>query len=140
MKRKLPRMGVILSFLLLLTAAAFVLWPRDRITKASFLKIQASTTEKEVESVLGSGGLQFKEVKGRYEALAKQADVIWYAQERPTDNPKPLKGIQRYWLGRAGIISIEIDPNTGIVYSQQFMTRRSLECTFLDRLRDWFGW
>jgi hypothetical protein len=140
MKRKLPRIGVILSVLLLLTTAAFILWPRDWITKASFLKIQASTTEKEVESVLGRSGIHFKEVKARYEALAKQGDAIWYTQESPMHNPKPLKGIERYWPGRAGIISIQINPNTGVVYFQQFITRRSLETSFLDRLRDWLGW
>jgi hypothetical protein len=140
MKRNLIKIGVVLAALVLAVCASFLLWPQDRITKASFLKMQTATTEKEVEAVLGGPGVNFQEVEAHIKALEKPNDnIICYTQEKLC-YPKPLKPIERFWPGRNGIMSIRINPKTGIIYFQQFMTTRSLETTFLDRLRDWLGW
>jgi hypothetical protein len=116
MKRNLKWLAAVLAVSLLGFGTALLLWPRDRITKASWEKIRIGMTEKEVEGILSGPG------------------KILGGPGQGWDNTK--RG-EKVWLGRRG--SILISFKNGDVIGK-FWDKDDSGPTFIDRLRDWLGW
>ncbi|HMF18113.1 MAG TPA: hypothetical protein VKE98_12950 [Gemmataceae bacterium] len=116
MKRKLKWLAIVLAVLLVGFGTALFLWPRDRITKASWEKIRIGMTEKEVEGILSGPGKSLG---------------------RPGQGWDNTKRGEKVWLGRRG--SILISFKNGVVIGK-FWEKDDYGPTFVDRLRDWLGW
>lgn len=133
MKRKLKWMAVVLAVLLLGFSATLFLWPRDRITKASWERIGLGMQEKEVEDILGGPGLT-GDYAPRF-SLVMSGGVTFFDEKRYDFRNNRRK----YWIGRRAVLGVSIDQE-GIVRLKSFHKLHSLEPSFLERLRDWLGW
>jgi hypothetical protein len=145
MKRKQARIATVLIVLLLLGAGAFLLWPQDRTTRASWDKIQVGMTEKEVEEILGGPGLSWEEYQ------AKEIDALEGGHALMPDEvlEEPVGGFlpnsldkTRVWRGRRGELGVQFD-HGGRVRHKYFKggeTIRGVDPTFFGRLCDWLGW
>jgi hypothetical protein len=133
MKRKLKWLAVVLAVLLVGFSAALFLWPRDRITKASWEKIRLGMQEKEVEDILGGPGLT-GDYPPEFSLVMSGGVTIFDEKQYDFRNHR-----RRYWIGRGGALGISID-HEGIVRLKSFHKLLSLEPSFLDRLRDSLGW
>jgi hypothetical protein len=127
MKIKRKWLALFPVILLLGLGAAFLLWPRDRITGESHDMIHMGMTEKEVEDILGGPGIPYQEATQITGAL-NRLELIDQARKWDSKNTKT-------WLGQRGIMNVEFDQG-GKVKATAF-TR---EPHFLDPLRDWLGW
>jgi hypothetical protein len=134
MKRKLKWIAAVLIVLLLGFVAAVYFWPRDRITAASWEKIQIGMTEKEVEEILGKPG-----VSGV--AFVKHVEVSPISFTGPVlvEEPESPSDSEKYWIGQRGIMRIGFDKACEVAV-KRFQEVRSTEPTFIDRIRDWLGW
>jgi len=154
MKRKLVRILLLLIVLLLVAGWAFLLWPQDNITKASYEKIQIGMTEKEVEAILSGPGITGEEFQAHQDVLKKQVGkkpftpyvalvdglkpelkfVCGFNRGPPKDN-----SVHKVWFDRRGYLGITFDDEVH-VRSKMFVGWRPADPTFLERVRDWFGW
>ncbi len=130
MKQKLKRIGVILAVLLLGIVGAFLLWPRDRITPASWEKIHIGMTEKDVEALLERPGINSKWEEffpiNFFTPTGKVEFQNWVSNQ-------DLK----IWEGHRGIIGIQFDAEGKVSGKLRIMPT---EQNIWDRLRDWLGW
>ena len=145
MKRKLKWIAVLLAVLLLGFGTALFLWPRDRITPASWKDIRIGMTEKEVEDILGSRGITFEEFEIQTNALANlvpdgasrsEPDLSRFCGNLLEER---LRGAcPKYWIGRRGYLAIVV--LRGQVVIKNFYGWKSADPNIIDRLRDWLGW
>jgi hypothetical protein len=137
MKRKLKWLIIVLAVSLLGFGTALLLWPRDRITAASWEKIRIGMTEKEVENILGSSGLSLDEFVAK-PFIPNKVSLLepgYYALQAILVIGQD-EGGDKYWLGRRGMILIVFDQE-GHVGGKSFQGRRS---GFWHGLRDWLDW
>jgi hypothetical protein len=140
MKRKLKWIGAFLLVLLVGLGTALFLWPRDRITAASWEKIRLDMSLEEVERILGGGAISWEEYHARWLALMKSG------RSQVNDCLEEGRGVfggvkienNRYWIGPRGYLEIEFEH--GRVVGKYFCEFRSADPSFLDRIRDWLGW
>jgi len=130
MKRKLKWLAVVLAVSLLGLGTALLLWPRDRITAASWKQIRIGMTENQVEEILGQPGMSSEECK-----------FFEKGQFLSLQLAKPIYGVQatfKYWTSQRGTtMQIGFDER-GHVSAKRLWS--SGEPSFLDRIRDWLGW
>jgi hypothetical protein len=128
MKRKRIWLGTFL-ILFLLGVGAFFLWPRDRITPESYEKIKIGMTDKEVESILGSPGVQKKWNSFVPLPGAGEKVVIEHCLVGQDCN---------FWESRRCVIALQFD-EARIVTGRLSVTR-SPHRNLWERLWDWLGW
>jgi hypothetical protein len=147
MKRKLKWMAVMLFVFLVALGAALFLWPRDRITAASWKKIQVGMSVKEVEAILGNPGMnneQFEAFyRGQRNKFGKDPFILGgNALVEPEDRRHLLHWVHEkdiiVWIGQRG--TIQIESQQGRVKLKYFEELRSAQRDFVDRIRDWLGW
>ena len=141
MKRKLKWLAIVLAVSLLGLGTALLLWPRDRITVESWQKIQIGMTEKEVAEILGGAGMNYWDAWDGHAALEKELGRPLFETEDPTLE-EPVKRVlwdrAKIWIGRRGIIVIELDQDKNVCW-KQFHGARRINAGIFDRLRDWLG-
>jgi hypothetical protein len=136
MKRKLKWPAIVLAVSLLGFGTALLLWPRDRITAASWKRIRVGMTEKEVEGILGRPGINREEYEEQHEELTKTLDqgakvllgFLWNPQIKT-----------QVWIGDRGIGVIQYAPGGHVGRILPFVPIKHSEPSFIDRLRDWLG-
>jgi hypothetical protein len=135
MKRKLKWMAVVLVVMVVGLGAALFLWPRDRITPASWKEIRIGMTERDVEDILHKPG------RDLLEAAQLEGKIIYndISFEEPAQFVWDDKLDNKVWLGQRGAIGIVFDKE-GHVKSKMFQGYRFAESNLIDRLRDWLGW
>src|SRR5262245_18854853 len=151
MKRKLKWTAVVLAVSLLGFGTAFLLWPRDRITRESWQKIRIGMTEDEAAEILGGPGMTDKEFRAENDRLGKElGQRPWQPEGLIMEEPKfvaPTKVVHKFvdfdraktWMGRRGMIVIEWDKDNNVCW-KHFVRLRWINEGILDRLRDWLGW
>jgi hypothetical protein len=128
MRRRLLRIALILLVLLFLAGAVLLLWPRDRITRASFKEIRIGMTEREVESLLDGRGSNRKSAElfpfmnGNLQNIDFET-CQWL-----------FPGDFKIWEGSRGAIALQFDPG-GNVRGLLWIGRR--DESIWDRLRAW---
>jgi hypothetical protein len=144
MKRKLKWLAIVLAVSLLGFGTVLFLWPRDRITVASWEKIRIGMTEKEVEDILGEPGLSYQEYLDQYAALEKKIgkepfipDGVQFWEPRVPGQWK--LDMTKSWIGRSGLMDIQFD-EAGHVKWKVLAQWRPANPTFIEHLRDWLGW
>ena len=141
MKRKLKWLAIVLAVSLLGFGTALLLWPRDRITAESWQKIQIGMTEEEVAEILGGAGMNYWEAWDQHSALEKELGRPLFEFQDPVLQ-EPLKRVlwdrAKIWIGRRGIIVIELDQDKNVCW-KQFHGARRINAGIFDRLRDWLG-
>jgi len=121
MKRRMLRLGVFLSIVLLVLGGALFLWPQDPITPSSWKMIRLGMPEKEVEAILGGPGMDSDEFHDLMESLEKKIGKYPFI-------------VNDIFFGE-----IQFD-HENRVQSKVFLGWRSADPNVLDRLRDWLGW
>jgi len=146
MKRKLKWLAIVLAVSLLGFGTALLLWPRDRITKASWEKIRIGMTEEEVAEILGGPGMSRDEYWAEYDRLKKELGRAPFENEGPTlkEPDSSARGFLvgsrvSIWTGRRGRIEIQFDEDNH-VWWKRFHGMRWINEGILDRLRDWVDW
>jgi hypothetical protein len=130
MKRRLAKITLLLSALLLVAGGALLLWPQDKINKASWKQIQLGMSENEVNGILGGPGLPWnhpwEQPIHMGSSLREPNNTAW-----KLENPK-------CWMGRRGYMEIQFDEG-GNVAAKLFRYAGPTDWTFVDRVRDWLG-
>ena len=150
MKRKLKWPAIVLAVLVLGFGTPLWLWPRDRITPASWKEIRIGMTVAEVESILGRPGMAYDDFEDHLDALAKNdkfpvPDHIRFAEPEEgewkwiDEGKNKVPNNTKYWIGQRGRMVIQLSPS-GQVIGKYFHGWRSPDPSFPERLRDWLGW
>ena len=141
MKRKGPKIALVLAVVLLVAGGAILLWPGDRITVQSYEKIRIGMTRQDVEAVLGGPGISVEEYLHIEELRQNppQGDGILLNEPERTDAVIAQITDAKVWFGRRGYLEVQFD-NKGQARWKYWQGWRLNEPSFLERLRDWLGW
>src|SRR5262249_45552340 len=138
MKRKLKWLAIVLAVSLLGFGTALFLRPRDRITPESWKQIRVGMTEKEVETILGSRGMNDEEYHDRMSVLRKNGQSPIHDDMSLDEGDLFPATYSKTWMGRRGYLEIYFD-RASHVTGKLFQGFHLQNASFIDRLRDWLG-